>query len=274
VPVAEVCDAFDNDCDAVVDEGLDTDNDSVLGCSVDKCLGTVPDTAAVNGTTPTIALGENRHVWYGGSDFKTLVPVGKKGAKAVVNSTFNITDTYGCSCEQILDVLVEKTGGDFGGHYKYGCSKSVVEAWIAGEYNVGETFVETVEVPATSAVATDSVASLEVGKNYILNAYGTALACNVPGCVIEFDADYSTSDNATWVDGVAAPYDGLGPDLLDLMVDGGFVNWGAYSATHEYQISHPGTGAPLSLLVNDLDYPSNSGSLFVDIVWDGWVDLW
>jgi len=89
----------------------------------------------------------------------------------------------------------------------------------------------------------------------------------IDGCVITFDAEYSTSDGTTWVDGVATPYNVYGLDLLDLMVNGGFVDWGAYNSAHTYwlPVVGAGTSLPFSLLVNDLYYPNNAGNLFVDI---------
>lgn len=102
----------------------DMDDDGVLDAE-DKCLGTIADVTDVK-------LGVNRHVFYGGEYFTTLVPA-KKGAFTEVDSEFSIVDTYGCSCEQILDNMVSATGFDFEGHYKFGCSKSILEDWIAGE---------------------------------------------------------------------------------------------------------------------------------------------
>lgn len=128
--------------------------------------------------------------------------------------------------------------------------------------------LETVEVPANLASNTLSVNSLVLGTDYVLKARGTAMACNQPGCVITFDAEYSASDlGSTWVDGVASPYAIYGVDLLDLTADGGVVDWGTYDISHEYELPYLGTGNPLSLFVNDLagSHFNNSGSLFVDI---------
>ncbi len=112
--------------DVTYDINPDRDEDGVLDVN-DKCLGTATD-------EPEVKLGVNRHVWSGVGDdyFTTLVP-GKKGVKTEVDSQFSLSDTYGCSCEQILDELVEATELSFEGHYKYGCSKSIIEDWIAGE---------------------------------------------------------------------------------------------------------------------------------------------
>lgn len=126
--------------------------------------------------------------------------------------------------------------------------------------------VETLTVYANDSDGEDSDI-LESGKEYIFYASGTAYACNQPGCVIEFDAEYSTSDNSAtpWVDGVAPPYDVHGADLLDLMVDGGFVNWGVYDSSHTYQMDYSGTGSSVNFTIYDIYYPNNTGSLTVDI---------
>jgi hypothetical protein len=243
----------------------DEDNDGIM-FSYDKCPGTIVD-------NPIESLGTNRLIW-NGIDWMTKQP---KTGNEIVSSWATMDYAYGCSCNQILDSMQITTGEDFGGHYKFGCSKSILEDWNRGTYHVGPTFVETVEVPANNPNPTESVATLNVGTDYFLKAYGTAYACNQPGCVINFDADYSTSDLGTsWVNGVAAPYDTYGADLLDLKVDNAFVDWGVYNNEHMYQIPYPGTGNPLSLLIYDLpgSYFNDTGSIFVDIIEDLWIPLW
>jgi len=248
-------------------DSSDADNDGVMD-DVDKCLSTTED-------EPSEQLGVNRWIW-NGNEWYTRLPKTTGGATAKAPY-----DTYGCSCKQILDSMAESTGKDFGGHYKFGCSKSILEDWNRGNYYIGPTFIETVIVPATSAIPVSSIATLETGKDYFLKAYGTATACWQTGCHITFDPEYSTSDAvitpwSTWTDGVAAPYAIYGVNLLDLKVDGAFVGWGTYSSDHSYQIPYPGTGNTLSLLIYDLpgSYFNNGGSLSVDIIEDKWVNLW
>lgn len=249
----------------------DEDEDGVSDID-DICINTVADVADVS-------LGTNRHVWYQGEYLATLVPAGKNGYKETISS-FAIADTYGCSCEQILDRMKSATGFEFGGHYKYGCSKSIIEDWIAGKYYIGPTLLETIVVPANSELGASSVNVLDAEKDYFLKSYGTAMACNQPGCVINFDAEYSTSDPIspwlTWTDGVAAPYTSYGVNLLDLKVDGNFVDWGIYNELHTYQIPYAGTGDNLDLAIYDIagSYFNDSGSISVDLIEDKWVDLW
>ena len=114
----------------------DSDNDGVLN-TYDYCSNTSPDETL-------LGLGINRHVWYGGEDFTTLV--NKKGFATEKDSAFSMADTHGCSCEQILDRLVLATEDSFGGHYKFGCSKSIIEDWIDGKY-----WIEKVTVPAINS---------------------------------------------------------------------------------------------------------------------------
>jgi len=128
---------------------------------------------------------------------------------------------------------------------------------------------DTIEVPANLAVAVLSNITLETGKNYKLKAQGTACAeMNYPPvCTIYFDAEYGQNLNGAtkeWMDGVEG-YKGYRTDLLDLMVNGGFVDWGVYNSDHTYYQYVVGAGAPLSLMINDVYYPNNTGSLTVYI---------
>lgn len=89
----------------------DADDDGVPDAE-DQCLGTVAD-------TPSGGLGTNRWIW-NGSSWITKKP--KKDKEKKVN--FTIEQTHGCSCFQILALL----GGEKGGHYKFGCSKGLLES--------------------------------------------------------------------------------------------------------------------------------------------------
>ena len=236
----------------------DVDMDSVKD-DMDKCPGTTFDTPDEE------KLGVNRHIWDGefGYHFTTMAS-GKKDTRSETSSRFSLVDTYGCSCEQILDEMKDATGFEFGGHYKYGCSKSIIEDWMAGEY-----YVETVEVLATSSTPVSSVTMLEAGKDYFLKAYGMVNA----GDTIDFDAKYSITNRITgdtWTDTVSG-YVSYGAILLDLFVDSINVDWGSLDETnHTYQIPYAGNGSTVSFLIYDICYPNNIGSLFVDI----FVKLW
>ena len=54
-----------------------------------------------------------------------------------VPSTTSLQATGGCGCQQILDACAA-AGAPYGnGHYKFGCSNSVLEAWATGSGNSG-----------------------------------------------------------------------------------------------------------------------------------------
>jgi hypothetical protein len=133
-------------------------------------------------------------------------------------------------------------------------------------YIVQPVLLETVIVNANNASTTYSTTVLEVGKNYQLKVSGTAFA----GDTIYFDAKYSTSSYSiplgTWTDSVAH-YEGLGANLLNLAVNGVFVDWGAYNPDHVYYWNMPGDGSLLGVALWIYDtYPSNnSGHLTVEI---------
>lgn len=239
----------------------DDDGDGVLDDD-DLC----PDTKA---DEYTVGLGTNRWMW-NENGWITNSPANKNGNAYGANPGFTLTDTYGCSCIQILDSMRESVGEDFEGHYKYMCSKSIIEDWIAGEYYVGPTFVETVEVPANKSTVTLSGNPLVSGVKYFLTARGTADA----GDGIEFDARYSfrTPTSSVWTDSVST-YESHGPILLDLLFNGS-TPWGDYNPAHEYDHETVGAGTLAEFKIHDIYYPNNTGSLFVDVVEDKWVDLW
>lgn len=103
--------------------GVDPDNDGVE-CPTDVCENTAAD-----GENPRwIKLGTNRWI-YDGTDWKTLLPKGKGP-----EGSYTISDTKGCSCEQILTWLNANYVEEYGamvGHWKFGCSKSVMDEFVA-----------------------------------------------------------------------------------------------------------------------------------------------
>jgi len=228
----------------------DCDSDGVNDTD-DHCPGTVTD-------VPSKRLGTNRWIWDrdGENGWITEAPGGKGPEK-----DFTMDDTLGCSCEQILAILEEKTALEFDGHYKFGCASSILEDWISGMY-----YLETVVVPADSEEGVDSQSELMSDVDYLLKATGVANA----GGTIDFDAKYSSSFfGDTWTDTVTG-YESHGTELLDLFVNGSSVDWGAYNAAHKYWYELAGAGNPVSFYVYDIYYPNNTGSLSVDIN----VKLW
>lgn len=122
--------------------------------------------------------------------------------------------------------------------------------------------VDTVCVPATGGVVYSSI-NVETSKQYRLKAAGIADA----GDTIDFDAKYSITKRISgdeWTDTVSG-YESHGPQLLDLQVDGAFVDWGLYNEDHVYYWTMTGTGSPVALEIYDIYYPNNVGSLTVEI---------
>jgi predicted extracellular nuclease len=105
-----------SDHDAIVVSLLpDEDGDSVWD-GIDMCPGTV-----IPESVPMEELGTNRFALVDDDlIFDTKSPQGK-GPQV----TFDIFDTAGCSCEQIID---EQELGK--GHTKYGCSLEEMEEWV------------------------------------------------------------------------------------------------------------------------------------------------
>ncbi len=247
----------------------DNDNDGVLS-DVDKCEGTVAD------VFPNYGDKTAKNRWMLNAD-----EVWKTNAKPGTMGSFQptIASTYGCSGLQILDAMSEATGLDFGGEYKFGITKGTIEAWMAGEYYIGKTWLETVTVNAALATGASSVAILDDANAYFLKASGVWTNRGVE----QVDAEFSNYNNLGWVDG---PDGGYPADLIDLQVNNGFVAWGAaVSPTNTYEIPFaPAADGTVSFRVfdhGDLNgtpdgswYGDNVGMLSVDIYEDKWVDLW
>jgi hypothetical protein len=99
----------------------------------------------------------------------------------------------------------------------------------------GATFV-----PATGGTVT---AATIPGHPYEITASGTYFAGGAGIYDIQADAEYSQdaiqrSTDAAWTDSVNG-YESYGEVLLDLMVDGQDVAWGAYSPTHSTPSRRP-----------------------------------
>lgn len=132
--------------------------------------------------------------------------------------------------------------------------------------------VDTVVVDSSNPSGASSSIPLTSGKQYRFDVSGTWTndGLNVA------DAEFASTD--AWV----TPMDGynispyfLGAGEFDLQVNNAFVDWGVFSATHEYTNTYPGAGAPVNFSVFDGDsngptqepswYSDNSGSLTVKI---------
>ena len=111
------CDTLDNDCDGAVDTHV---------CDY-HCFPTVKDDTT---SMPGLKLGTNRWIWTSGANFKTNVPKGS----GTTTKAYTLEDTNFCSCSQILTWLHDRYDstlyGAMEGHWKYGCSISVMNEFI------------------------------------------------------------------------------------------------------------------------------------------------
>ncbi len=68
------------------------------------------------------------------------------------------------------------------------------------------------------------------------------------------DSEYTTKNGwVTHMDGYDITPWFLGANEFDLQVDGAFINWGAYNASHIYNFNYTGTGNPIKFLMFDGD---------------------
>jgi len=118
VDVSEVeCDGSYQGDETTCDE--DADGNGVLDACDDLCL----ETSIPEESVPSVSLGINHFALEDDDyDFDTVVPKGKGP-----QHSYSIADTHGCSCEQIISQCSYGAG-----HTKFGCSISVMDAWIDG----------------------------------------------------------------------------------------------------------------------------------------------
>jgi len=111
----------DPDCGNGIDDFMfqvaDTDDDGIPD-DEDACPESTSD---IDAPVPSVRLGTNRWADIDGDGvFETTAPRGKGPML-----TFDIVDTAGCSCADIIEEL------DLGnGHTKFGCSISAMQWWI------------------------------------------------------------------------------------------------------------------------------------------------
>ncbi len=119
--------------------------------------------------------------------------------------------------------------------------------------------VDTLTVPATGGVVyTDPLNS---GTTYRFEASGTYYANDL----IWADAEYSERDNGPWQDEVPH-YESYGEGLLELRVNGQFVEWGEFNPNHIYDLIRTDLSGVVGFDIYDLaPMSNNSGSLTVNV---------
>ncbi len=125
------------------------------------------------------------------------------------------------------------------------------------------TVVDTITVECDGTEVTSSV-TLSAVVTYRLRMSGS---CTIGGGgSVQADAEYfnfaSPQDATT---GMGAFDVGVGIDdtVVDLVKP---PDWGAYTATHIYEVEFPGTGATITAKFYDGNYANNSGSLTLEVL--------
>lgn len=121
---------------------------------------------------------------------------------------------------------------------------------------------------------TVTTTTLTPGAAYFVEASGTYFAGGNGLFDIQADAEYSQdayqrANSLPWTDSVNN-YGSYGEQLLDLLVNGQNVYWGAYNSAHRYTLNVTPTGSPLTIGTNiyDIYYPNNTGGLCVAVFED------
>ncbi len=152
-------------------------------------------------------------------------------------------------------------------------SHSSVSDCTYGSYS-GYSFVETLFVSAEGSGANTPVvpsSPLDAGRDYIIEASGTYFAGGTGIYDIRADAEYSEdayqrSNSLPWTDSVRN-YESNGEGLLELKIDGSFVEWGSYASDHFYTQNRTGSGSPLNFQfqIYDIYAQNNTGGLCVSL---------
>ena len=122
----------------------DTDGDGILDPD-DLCADTV-----IPESIPTVRLGVNRWALVDGDGvFDTTSPPGMGPG-----FEFDLQDTAGCSCRQIIDIL-----GLGKGHEQFGCSNSAMMEWVSIASGAG--YDELVQAQLTISATEDRLTSEE-----------------------------------------------------------------------------------------------------------------
>lgn len=132
-----------------------------------------------------------------------------------------------------------------------------LEGWtIYAAQEIESLTVDALNTPAVSSGV------LTNGEKYLIRVAGTYDANDG----ITADAKYSQRNpNTVWTD-IVQNYEGYGPTLLDLQINGTSPNWGSYNPSHAYWLPYTGAGSSASFEIYDLGNGSNnSGSLDVKI---------
>jgi len=123
-----------------------------------------------------------------------------------------------------------------------------IEDWKITLYRIGD-LIETVEIDSTDPDGSDSVAALESGKIYILEANGTYIFGTNGFGNRYADVEWSSSDNqATWDENLNR--EGV-DDALDVYVDQDDIYWGVFNLGHQYYAVYEGQDSSANLTISD-----------------------
>jgi hypothetical protein len=118
--------------------------------------------------------------------------------------------------------------------------------------------VETYAPGLTPTPTTSNVVLLD-GRTYRLRASGM-FPCTTGGTPA--DAEYwdftAKNDTTSGID--------FGISINDVTPDGNKTHWGPYSASHVYEVTFAGTGAPITATLFDSQYDNNQGTLKLEIL--------
>lgn len=165
------------------------------------------------------------------------------------------------SNKPIVGVEIVTTGGAVQ-------NEGMTGIWTSPFYLPPTTSCPAGQTYVTSLGSTVSLGAAS-GYPYEIDVSGTFFAGGVTKYDIQADAEYSEdayqrANAEPWTD-LVRNYEGAGEGLLEMKVDGGFVEWGAFSSAHEYSIEHVATASDIDFNIYDTFASNNTGGLCVEI---------
>jgi hypothetical protein len=133
------------------------------------------------------------------------------------------------------------------------------------------------DAPTTSDATPDAPPPMwTIIETLKIETYAAALTPTIVRSALRLSGQFRATTGGAWGDAEYYELSGtptdfasevdIGVGIDDVTVDGTKTRWGAYTATHTYEIDYTGTGATLQAVLYDSQYNNNLGTLQLEIL--------